>query len=224
MNTEKQRFIAKIASSTNTIDRTEIVDKVSRSGDSELITAMLDAFNELDAGEKGNALAVSTVGLFETLPNSLDSLLYCLQSSTQVQTVASAANLLGEISYKQGEHRDIRILPALIQGLERTMPVGMESSGSYVYSIRECARSGAVREAESAILSFLAAAKQPHYYFSCFYLTMALEILAINAKNDSNNFASELPNQLAKLIPTSYAYQELSEWLDEQEKKIADTA
>jgi hypothetical protein len=214
MNTEKQSLIAKISSSTNTIDRTEIVDEVSRSGDRELIIAMLDAFNDLDAGEKGNALAVSAVGLFETLPSSLDSLLHCLQSSTQVQTVASAAHLLGEISYKQGEHRDIRILPALIQGLEKTMPTGVESSGSYVYSIRECARSGAVKEAEQVIMSFLAAAEQPHYYFSCLYLIMALEILAINAKNDKSNFEGELPKQLARLSPASYAYQELSEWLD----------
>jgi hypothetical protein len=218
MNTEKQSIIAKIVSSTNTIDRIEIVDEVSRSKDRELIIAMLDAFNELNAGEKGNALAVSAVGLFDTLPNSLDALLHCLQSSTQVQTVSSAAHLLGEISYKQGENRDKRIIPALIQGLQQTMSMGTESSGSYVYSIRECARSGAVKEAESVIMSFLAAADRPYYHFSCLYLIMALEILAINAKDDKNNFESELPNQLARLSPTSYAYRELFDWLEEQEK------
>jgi hypothetical protein len=152
------------------------------------------------------------------LPNSLDSLLQCLQLSEQVQTAANAAYLLGEISYKQGINRDGRILPALIEGLQKTMPLGTESSGSYVYSIRECARSGTVKEAESVIISFLIAAKQPHYYFSCLYLVMALEILAINAKGNKDNFESELPNQLARLSPTSYAYRELSDWSEEREK------
>jgi hypothetical protein len=218
MNTEKQSIITKMLSSTNTIDRTEIVDEVSRSKDKELIIAMLDAFNELNAGEKGNALAVSAVGLFDTLPSSLDALLYCLQSSMEVQTISSAAYLLGEISYKQGKNRDARIIPALIQGLQQTMPMGAESSGSYIYGIRECARSGAVKEAESVVISFLVAADQPHYHFSCFYLIMALEILAINAKDDESNFESELPKQLARLSPTSYAYRELFDWLEEQEK------
>jgi hypothetical protein len=68
MNTEKQSIIATIGSSANTIDRTKIVDEVSRSKDRELIIAMLDAFNELNAGEKGNALAVSAVGLYVNIP------------------------------------------------------------------------------------------------------------------------------------------------------------
>jgi hypothetical protein len=48
MNTEKQSIIAIIGSSANTIDRTKIVDEVSRSKDRELIIAMLDAFNEVN--------------------------------------------------------------------------------------------------------------------------------------------------------------------------------
>jgi hypothetical protein len=214
MNTDNQKLIDQIIVASSSIARTDTIDEISKSKDSDMIMAMLNAFNRLEAGEKSDALVMAATSLFETVETSLDPLLHCLNEQQHTQIASSAAYLLGEIAYKQGANRDRRILPALIQGAEKTLSLGVAAASNYIYSIRECARSGAVPEAESILIAFLVVADQPQPDFRNWYLSLALEVLAINATNNPEDFEQELSIQLKKLSPLSYSFKELSERIE----------
>lgn len=219
MNSAQQGLIEQLLATQGTFDMVGIVGEITKSKDNALVAAMLDVFEQMEPSSRSTAIENSVSGLFETTPDSLEPLLESITQAPESGVAQAGSYILGEIAYRQGRNRDPRILPALLAGLEKSLPLGIDATSKYIAGIRECARVGAVPEANELMLAVLLSADRPQAKFNNFYLDLALAVLAINATGDPENFQSAQRAQVARLPETSYAFRELSQLLDEQESQ-----
>jgi hypothetical protein len=218
MSSQQHNLLDRLAAATNTIDRAAIVHEISVSGDSFLITAMLQSLEQLDSREQAEVTNGAVCGLFETAPTSLDPLLEEIAKAPDSTIGAAAAYILSEVAYKQGTDRDPRILPALLSGLEKTLPAGIDAARNYIYGIRECARASAISAVDPMMIAVLTAADREQPKFNNWYLDLVLEVLAINATGNPDDFDGAMRSQLSRIPKTSYAFAALSDLVTEKEK------
>jgi hypothetical protein len=210
---QRQDLLHQMLNSEDSIQQGSAAYDLASSGDVKSIEMLLSNLDKLDAGSRGNAMDMVADGLLAEDTQSLEPLLTCLQNSPASVAGKSSAYILGSIAYKQGKERDSAILPGLLQALDKNLGTGISAAASCIHAIRECARTGPIPTAESAMKSVLADADRSQPQFNTWYLTLALEVLAINHSKSDQDFRAELQNQLQLLPPSSKAFQELQAWL-----------
>jgi hypothetical protein len=216
----KQNLLDQLVSSDSSIQQGSAAYDLAKSEDPALVNMLLLHLENLDEGARGNAVEMAVDGLLASNSCNLEPLLSCLQNSPASVAGKNSAYMLGEIAYRQGLKRDPAIVPALLQALSENLDLGIGAIANCIHAVRECARAGPIPEANSLMTSVLVAADRPQPQFNIWYLTLALEVLAINHVSSDQDFSAELQKQLQLLLPSSKAYKELQAWLLESQSNL----
>ncbi len=196
------------------IKQGEAAYHLAKSGDSDSINILLDNLEHLSDEARANAVDMAVDGIFSTAPSSLQPLMDRLQPPSL--SADKAAYILGEVACRQGQSRDPAILPALLQALDKNLNLGgINAATGCIYGIRECARAGSIPAADMMMKKVLAVADQPQPEFNIWYLTLAMEVLAINKADNSKIFGSDLMDQLQFLSVNSKVREQLESWVKE---------
>jgi HEAT repeat protein len=214
MSSKNQDLIDQLLNGKGIIKQGEAAYHLAKSGDSDSINVLLDSLDKLDDGARANAVDMAVDGIFSTAPSSLKPLMDRLQTALPSLAADKAAYILGEVAFRQGQSRDPAILPALLQALNKNLDIsGINAAMGCIYGVRECARAGSISAADTVMKKVLAIADQPQPEFNIWYLTLAIEVLAINKADNSKIFGSELMYQLQFLSVDSKLYQQLKSWI-----------
>ena len=145
--------------------------------------AVASAIEVLERPDSWNPEVVSIVidGLVTGAPATLPQVLAYLEQTPLSPGGDDCAYVLGEVAYRQGSPRDGRIVPALLRALAASLPMGTRAASTAVCSLRECARSGPVPEAEEAMLRVLSLAEKEEAPYSL-ALESAIEVLYAGQK------------------------------------------
>jgi hypothetical protein len=140
----------------------EIVHTLARSGDPASVEAILDLLdNSAVFGPRIRAAAVE--GLVDTLPAGVEVVLSRLARAPLSDAGGQCAYMLGELAYKQGEQRDVRIVPALLTALDIALRDGTGAAMPFVNGLRECVRGGGMAEITPRFLAVLLQARSERY-------------------------------------------------------------
>jgi hypothetical protein len=176
---ERQRQLERMRAS-ELGEQIEAAWALAKSADPTAFAAVLEV---LERPDTWNPEVVSIVldGLVTGAPATLPLVLAYLEQTPLSPGGDGCAYILGEVAYLQASPRDVCIVPALLRALAASLPMGTRAASTAVCSLRECARSGPVPEAEEAMLHVLSLAeKEDAPYF--WTLENAIEVLYANQK------------------------------------------
>lgn len=180
-----------------------------RSGDPVAIAAALEAL-EQPTNYHPEVISNLIGGLVDAAPATLAPVLAHLKQSPGSPGGKDCAYILGEMAYKLGPERDTCILPALLHALQVVLPEGTQAASAIVAAVRECARSGDVGEAESAMEAVLATAQSEEKPY-LWTIDNALEVLYA-IKGDQ--LLHELRTLLQGLLPAHSLTIAIEEFID----------
>jgi hypothetical protein len=151
---------------------------LAKSADPEALVATLEV---LEQPESYHSEVISNVidGLITGAPATLTQVLAYLEQTPLSPGGDDCAYVLGEVAYRQGSARDPRIVPALLNALAASLPLGTRAASTVVAALRECARSSPLPDAEEAMLAALSLAEKEEDPYP-WTLENALEVLYAN--------------------------------------------
>lgn len=153
---------------------------LAKSADPVAVAAVIEVLERPDIWHS-EVVNIVLDGLVTGAPATLPLVLAYLEQTPLSPGGDNCAYVLGEVAYRQASPRDVRIVPALLKALAASLPLGTRAASTSVYSLRECARSGPVPEAEEAMLHVLSLAeKEDAPYF--WTLENAIEVLYAGQK------------------------------------------
>lgn len=216
MNAENIRELIDRLSKGNEIEQLRAASSLSQSGDERGLDVIGNVLENLDKYPRSIRYAVID-GLIAGAPKTIDFLISHLKEFPLSRGGRDSAYALGEIVSSQASRPDARILPALLEAVNKSLPAGTRANPEAVGAILDIARLNPIPEANDTIESLLSIAlqeKEPYLPV----LRVALNVLYIN---QGRSLIDKLHHYLQELAPDQEAAIVIRQFIDTINKQDA---